>query len=210
VRARTRNGRTAVGTCWYGCADVPWSILRSSSSRGRPLDRLPAWLERPRTHAAHGAWLVLDPSTIGNLLPSHRLLADPPQGWRSWNAFGNRITQTMMLDAAKTLVTKTKVPGHTQNVSLCDIGYCSVGVDEGWEGCGEGVNGTQHDASGLPTIDTASFPDTGGMVSDIHGLGLAAGWYLNGCKCGERTELLQNYEGDIKDLHAFGFDGVKM
>jgi len=108
-------------------------------------------------------------------------------------------------------VTKTrKVPGHTQNVSLCDIGYCSVGVDEGWEGCGEGVNGTQHDASGLPTIDTASFPDTGGMVSDIHGLGLAAGWYLNGCKCGERTELLQNYEGDIKDLHAFGFDGVKI
>ena len=30
------------------------------------------------------------------------------------------------------------------------------------------------------------------------------------CKCGERSELLGNYEGDIRDLTAFGFDGVKI
>ena len=131
-------------------------------------------------------------------------------GWRSWNAFGNRITQDMMLDAARAMVAKNRtVIGHDGKVSLLDLGYSSVGVDEGWEGCGQGVNGTQHDSTGLPTID-ANFPDTAAMVREIHALGLSAGWYLNGCKCGERTEHLINYQGDITDLHKFGFDGVKI
>ena len=33
---------------------------------------------------------------------------------------------------------------------------------------------------------------------------------LNGCKCGEHTELTKNYAGDIKSLHEFDFDGVKI
>ena len=65
-----------------------------------------------------------------------------------------------------------------------------------------GVDHTQHDAKGLPTID-AAFPDTGAMVKQIHAKGLSAGWYLNGCKCGEHVEKPANYEGDIADLHKF-------
>ena len=72
-----------------------------------------------------------------------------------------------------------------------------------------GVDHTQHDAKGLPTID-AAFPDTGAMVKQIHAKGLSAGWYLNGCKCGEHVEKPANYEGDIADLHKFDFDGVKI
>ena len=38
----------------------------------------------------------------------------------------------MMLDAARALVAKNRsVAGEAGKVSLCDIGYCSVGVDEG-------------------------------------------------------------------------------
>ena len=37
-----------------------------------------------------------------------------------------------------------------------------------------------------------------------------AGWYLNGCKCGERVEKRINYAGDITSLHNFNFDGVKI
>lgn len=85
------------------------------------------------------------------------------------------------------------VPGKKGKASLCDVGYCSVGVDEGWEGCGQGVNHTQHDIHGIPTID-AAFPDTAGMVKQIHSLGLTAGWYLNGCKCGEHVEKEINCE----------------
>ena len=36
------------------------------------------------------------------------------------------------------------------------------------------------------------------------------GWYENGCACGERHALLQNYEGDVRQLHDLGFDGVKL
>jgi len=116
----------------------------------------------------------------------------------------------MMLDAAAALVAKKRtVAGRAMAASLCDVGYCSVGVDEGWEGCGQGANGTQHAKDGTPTID-AAFPDTEGMVAQIHSMGLKAGWYLNGCKCGERTEKTINYEGDIKSLHNFDFDGVKI
>ena len=116
----------------------------------------------------------------------------------------------MMLEAADAMVAKNRtITGYTAKVSLVDLGYGSVGVDEGWEGCGQGVDHTQHDAHGVPTIDSA-FPDTQNMVKQIHALGLSCGWYLNGCKCGERTEKLINYQGDIKDLHDFGFDGVKV
>ncbi len=134
----------------------------------------------------------------------------PPMGWRSWNAFGNRINQDQMVLAAEALAAKNRTVAHRSNkVSLCELGYCSVGVDEGWEGCGLGVNGTQHAADGTPVI-AQTFPDTGAMVARIHALGLAAGWYLNGCKCGERTEIAANYAGDIRSLHAFGFDSVKI
>ena len=65
------------------------------------------------------------------------------------------------------------------NVSLAQVGYRTVGVDEGWENC-RGVNASagmrQHDSAGLPLIDHKSFPDTKAMVQEIHALGLAAGW----------------------------------
>ena len=142
------------------------------------------------------------------------LAKTPPMGWRSWNAYGNRITQVMMLESASALVAKNRtVPSRADKFSLCDVGYCSVGVDEGWENC-SGVDPAhglrQHNQAGLPLIDTNSFPDTPGMVDKIHGLGLSAGWYLNGCKCGEHFERPANYVGDIKDLHDFNFDGVKI
>ena len=53
-------------------------------------------------------------------------------GWRSWNAFGNRISMDMMLEATDALVAKEHAQaGTAANVSLCDMGYCSVGIDEG-------------------------------------------------------------------------------
>eukprot|EP01051_Picozoa_sp_SAG22_P030579 SAG22_NODE_11936_length_463_cov_0.626374_1_plen_136_part_10 len=78
----------------------------------------------------------------------------PPQGWRSWNAFGPRITQDMMAMAVDAVVAKNRtVKGWDGKVSLCDLGYCAVGVDEGWEGCGEGVDKTQYYVNGTPAFN---------------------------------------------------------
>ena len=84
------------------------------------------------------------------------------------------------------------------------------GIDEGWEGCGQGVNKTQHDGQGNPVINTARFPDMAGLVKYGHDNGMQVGWYENGCACGEKTEHLRNYEGDVALTHALGFDGVKI
>jgi hypothetical protein len=92
-----------------------------------------------------------------------------------------------------------------RKVSLADVGYSSVGIDEGWEGCGQGVNGTQHDAHGNPVINTYRFPDMKSLVQYGHAAGVRMGWYQNGCACGERVEKDVNYRGDIRQLTALGF-----
>ena len=48
------------------------------------------------------------------------------------------------------------------------------------------------------------------LVAYGHSKGLEVGWYENGCACGERKALLQNYEGDVRSLAELGFDGVKL
>ena len=137
----------------------------------------------------------------------------PPQGWRSWNAFGNRITQDMMVSAVDAATAKNRtVKGWPGKVSLCDLGYCSVGVDEGWEGCGApGVVPPmrQHYPNGTPSIN-AKFPDLGELVDYGHKKGLKMGFYQNGCACGEHVEKVIDYQGDIDMLEKFNFDAVKL
>ena len=87
----------------------------------------------------------------------------------------------MMLETAEALVAKNRTVNGKSGMSLCDLGYCSVGVDEGWEQCGgpdvaPGME--QHDAKGNPTIQPA-FPDMKKMVDSIHDLGLKAGWCVS-------------------------------
>ena len=71
-----------------------------------------------------------------------------------------------------------------------------IGIDEGWEGCGMGVNHTQHYLNGTPAVNT-KFPDLAALVKYGHAAGVKMGFYLNGCACGERTEHTINYEGDV-------------
>ena len=135
----------------------------------------------------------------------------PPLGWRSWNAYGNAISQPIIVEAMLALVSENRTILGKPRQSLCKAaGYCSVGVDEGWEACGVGVNGTQHDAQGRPTVNQTRFPSLKQLVDTGHQLGLEVGWYQNGCKCAEKQDLPLNYAGDVESLHAFGFDGVKM
>ena len=94
-------------------------------------------------------------------------------GWSSWNCYGSEISQGMMMEAADALAAKNRTVPTDRAVSLCDLGYCELVVDLGWEGCGQGLNHTQHAADGTPTIEPA-FPDVGAMVQHIHERGLRA------------------------------------
>jgi len=87
--------------------------------------------------------------------------------------------------------------------SLYDVGYCSVGVDEGWESC-------TRDVHSRPLPNASAFPNLSTLVTYAHGSNLTIGWYLNGCKCKEQEATLQTYKGDIAALNEYQFDGVKL
>ena len=47
------------------------------------------------------------------------------------------MNQGMIENVIDALTAKNRtVSGWDTPVSLCDLGYCMVGIDEGWEGCG--------------------------------------------------------------------------
>jgi len=176
------------------------------------------------------------------------LAQSPPMGWRSWNAFqyciraglpddgstcgGAPIAPQMNCSAAtsrpcgsigaqiRVLTARNLTVDGKEGVSLADLGYSSVGVDEGWEGCvaptasGRAVYG--HNAQGTPLANVARFPNLTALVEYGHERNVSMGWYLNSCGCKSSDhhwtpgEIERNYVGDVKALGALGFDTVKI
>ena len=64
----------------------------------------------------------------------------PPMGWRSWNCFYADIDDAKIRGQIDALVQ----PRDSAGTSLFSLGYTSIGIDEGWEGCHMGINGTVH------------------------------------------------------------------
>lgn len=103
-------------------------------------------------------------------------------GWRSWNAFYADIDDAKIRAQIDALVK----PRDAANTSLYSLGFRSVGIDEGWEGCGLGINGTVHYNNGTPTVDPKRFPKMSALVAYGHKHGVEMGFYLNGCGCNEK------------------------
>lgn len=157
--------------------------------------------------AAVVAWGLQEAAAIDNGLG-----LTPPMGWRSWNLFGPNVGQSLITKVMDGMVSKRRsVDGAP--ASLCDLGYCDVGLDDNWQKCGAGTHGyNYHDDQGRPIINTDLFPDMAAMTEHAHKLGLTAGWYGNNCICGEGKEATpQMYEQDVHFLtDVFHFDGVKL
>ena len=98
----------------------------------------------------------------------------PPQGWRSWNAFYLDINEQRIYAQAEAMVR----PMEGQNTPLSNAGFRSIGIDDGWQACGSGVNGSFHNAHGVPLVNESRFPDLARLNAKIHALGLKSGWYL--------------------------------
>ena len=71
------------------------------------------------------------------------------------------------------------ISDKSRGISLLQAGYTSLGLDDGYQACGEGINGSFHTASGYPVIDRSKFPDMKAMTAHAHALGLRIGW----CTC---------------------------
>eukprot|EP01048_Picozoa_sp_COSAG05_P006055 COSAG05_NODE_377_length_10608_cov_17.523361_5_plen_131_part_00 len=99
-------------------------------------------------------------------------------GWRSWNAYGGGVNQSKMTGTMDRMAERTRaVAGGQQKMSLLDLGYDNVGLDDNWQACGS-LNGQRsfHAADGSPLINNKTFPSLGAMVAHGHSLGLRVGW----------------------------------
>jgi len=143
----------------------------------------------------------------------------PPMGWRSWNLYGENVNQELIIGIMEGMVSRKRtVDGKP--TSLCDLGYCDVGLDDNWQQCGTyGKDAyTYHTEEGVPQINTDRFPDLSALPRKAHELNLTAGWYLNNCicrdHCGNNQDFGENitkcYDNDVKALYNFGFDSLKL
>ena len=87
-------------------------------------------------------------------------LLTPPMGWSSWNAYEGHVNQRLVEATARALVSR----------GLAAHGYRYVNIDSCWQG--ERLPPTR-----ALQPDPRCFPDMGGLVRTIHGLGLKAGIY---------------------------------
>lgn len=140
------------------------------------------------------------------------LAKSPPMGWRSWNQFGESITQAHMEEIMDAMVARS-VKADGTYTSLCDLGYCDAGLDDNWQACGSGNPYSFHDPhSGRSLVNMNTFPDMASMTRRAHKLNLTAGFYMNNCICKETmTPTDDMYKQDVDMLvREFDFDGVKL
>jgi alpha-galactosidase len=155
--------------------------------------------------------LVLSLLPIGHALDDGLALT-PPRGWRSWNSMLLEVSQEKMLAQAAALAKVSDL-----GPSLLSLNYSEIGIDDGWQQCGAGVNGTFHDAHGHAIWDTAKFPDARAMVKEAKAkYGVGIGWYGNNCACNEREGHTWPWFGqghlrqDAQMAADLGFSGIKI
>lgn len=146
------------------------------------------------------------------------LALTPPMGWRSWNLYEGSIDQSKMTAIMHGMVRPHSRPDHTgQLVSLLELGYRDVGLDDLWQDCHstEAADGMHyHDPQGRPLVNLQRFPSLSRMTALAHSLNLTAGWYANNCACSDhcrsKEECDKQIRQDVQALFDYGFDGLKV
>ena len=131
----------------------------------------------------------------------------PPRGARSWNSVRSQINQTFALASLDGLAAPLPAGG-----SLLQAGYADYGLDDNWEACGAGVNGSYHDADGFPMINTLLFANMSALAPYAATYGATVSWYHNccGCSAGEHALSEPHYREDAFTVAALGFRGLKI
>ena len=101
-------------------------------------------------------------------------------GWRSWNLYGANVNQKLIEGIMDGMVKRDRMVDG-KPTSLCDLGYCDVGLDDNWQACGSyGPDKLKyHDEDGNPVVNEDRFPDFKSMTDHAHSLGLTSGWCIS-------------------------------
>ncbi|CAE7714965.1 unnamed protein product [Symbiodinium microadriaticum] len=150
-------------------------------------------------------------------------------GWSSWYAFGAEVEpslrerlfcrkgdQLRMERTFAKLLNRSVQAGSAR--SLWDAGYRFANIDDGWQACHAGVDGSFHSAEGKPLVNRSKFPDLRAMTSRARAMGLRPGFYMNNYICAEGSPrggiggemYMRNMRGSVEFLHEYGFEYVKI
>jgi alpha-galactosidase len=94
------------------------------------------------------------------IVAGEEIALTPPMGWNSWNIYASKVTQDLVLENAKAMVSS----------GLINHGWSYMNIDDVWQGKRGGEFGAI-----LP--DSSTFPDMQALCNEIHGLGLKVGIY---------------------------------
>jgi len=131
---------------------------------------------------------------IGRL--SDGLAPTPPMGWNSWNGFGIKIDEVLVLESAEAMVAS----------GMRDAGYRYVVIDDGWMA-------PERDRDGNFVADPAKFPSgIASLAERIHALGLRFGIYTDaGTRTCQGLPASLGYEfRDARRFAEWGVDYVKV
>ncbi len=131
---------------------------------------------------------------IGRL--SDGLAPTPPMGWNSWNRFGVKIDENLVLETAEAMIA----------TGMRDAGYRYVVIDDGWMA-------PNRDRNGDFVADPEKFPSGIKTLADrIHALGLRFGIYTDaGTKTCQDLPASLGYEfRDARRFAEWGVDYVKV
>lgn len=121
---------------------------------------------------------------------------------RSWNLFEGDVSQALLLGQVHGLV-RVRHDG----LSLRDLGYKTIGLDDGWQDCSSG-NGYHDPKTGVPRIN-AKFPDMLAMTTAAKAKNVSMGWYGNNCGCHGKDDV-DRYRQDAEATVKLGYRGTKI
>ena len=129
-----------------------------------------------------GALALAGPRWASSLDNGRALL--PVGGWSAWNTYSFYPTQELVEASMRALAQPRDQLGRRVGIgatagpykSLVELGYVQANVDDAWQDCRAGVNGSFHDSAGNPLIDPKTFPNVSAMNALGASLGIEPGW----------------------------------
>ena len=126
----------------------------------------------------------------------------PSLGWRSWNLYELTVSQKLLQSQVDGLLRV-----RHENRSLFDVGYNTIGLDDGWQACGP--NGYHDPITGEPLVNLTRFPDMKAMTAYGATRGVKLGWYANNCGCHGSTDV-GRYKQDAIATVRYGYTATKI
>ncbi|MBS0000483.1 MAG: putative Ig domain-containing protein [Cyclobacteriaceae bacterium] len=132
------------------------------------------------------------------------LALTPPMGWNSWYIHYDRISDSLMRQAADQMI----------ETGMADFGYQYVNIDDCWmvkvnPGDPDGDSKTRSEDGKLLTNE--KFPDMYALTEYIHGKGLKAGTYISPgpTTCAGYAGSYGHEHQDAETFAEWGFDFLK-